>query len=239
MRRSLPGLLTAAATLVVLGCGESTVAPTNVQHLKAPGGAQLDLSAWSSSSTWSYTQDITITPAGGDFNIGNGLFFVHFPASAVCDPATSSYGPGTWDSPCSPATGNVTLHVTYGVYGHHVYADFSPAVRFVPSSDPAQWVTFGTALYASYLTSNAASLEADPSPLKYLGILYGPQIGTRVDDVTDSTLFTVYNVDTGFMWRRIKHFSGYNVLTGKECTPSPDDPDCIDTGDGGTVQGGT
>jgi hypothetical protein len=32
------------------------------------------------------------------------------------------------------------------------------------------------------------------------------------------------------VWRRIKHFSGYNVVSGLPCDPSPDDPNCVDNG---------
>ncbi len=203
--------------------------------MKAPTGARLDLSAWSSSLSWSHTQDITVTPAGGDFNIGYGLFTLHIPANSVCDPSTSGYGDGTWDAPCTPITSSITLHATYGFYGHHIYADFSPALRFVPSSNASQWVTFGTRLYAPILTTFASYFAANPGSLKYLGLLYDPAVGQVVNDVVDPTLFTHIELNTGLIWRRVKHFSGYSAVTGLECTPSPDDPNCIDTSGGTTV----
>lgn len=203
--------------------------------MKAPTGARLDLSSWSSSLSWSQTQDITVTPAGGDFNVGYGMFTLHVPANAICDPATSGYGDEFWDKPCMPLASSITLHATYGFYGHHIYADFSPALRFVPSSDPSRWVTFGTSLYAPILTTFSSYFAANPSALKYLGILYNPTVGQVVNDVSDPTLDTHFDLHTGRIFRRVKHFSGYNIATGLECTPSPDDPNCVDTSGGNTI----
>lgn len=240
MRRSLTSLLAAAATVALIGCGESSVGPREAPRMQAPIGTRMDvdLSAWSQSLTWSQTQDITLTPAGGDFDVGHGLFTLHFPANSVCDPSTSDYGDGTWDAPCSPIPGNITIHATYGFYGHHIYADFSPALRFVPTDDPAGWVTFGTRLYTPILIANASYFASNPGALRYLGILYNPSVGSVVNDVNDPTLATHFDLNTGLIWRRVKHFSGYNIVTGLECTPSPDDPNCIDTSGTSTVTSG-
>src|SRR5688572_16943931 len=40
-----------------------------------------------------------------------GAHEIRFPAGAVCDPATSSYGPGTWDAPCTPLAAPITFTV--------------------------------------------------------------------------------------------------------------------------------
>jgi hypothetical protein len=61
---------------------------------------------------------------------------------------------------------------------------------------------------------------------------YTPDLGTSAytDAGKDNSLITHVNLSTGFVWRRVKHFSGYNILTGLPCDPSPDDPNCIDDG---------
>jgi hypothetical protein len=63
-------------------------------------------------------------------------------------------------------------------------------------------------------------------------VYYTPDFGATgyTDAGYDLSQITHINLSTGLVWRRIKHFSGYNVTSGLPCDPSPDDPDCIDTG---------
>src|SRR5687768_12853716 len=60
---------------------------------------------------------------------------VTMPAGAVCDPATSGYGPGLWDAPCKPLTKPITFTVTsWDDVTGRPNAEFSPDVRFVPGA---------------------------------------------------------------------------------------------------------
>ena len=160
-----------------------------------------------------------------------------FPANSICDPATSTYGPGTWNDPCSTlADGqSVTITATYGFTASGFTIDFSPALRFNPNTK----VLIATNVYANAITSHADYYAANPSALHYLGIYYRPQLdgAAQTDAGSDASLVTHVNLNTGIVWRRIKHFSGYNVYTGLPCDPSPDDPDCVDDG-GPDVDGG-
>lgn len=137
-----------------------------------------------------------------DLGSGNSLVF---PAYSVCD-LSSTYGSDQWDQPCTPATGLVHIKGKWwqDTYGQP-HVDFAEQVRFVPSSDPLNWVmlTFTDASAALYSSST---------------ILYCPTpTGPCIDEsTTDSTLVTVTNPNTGTLTRRIKHFSGYSVTSGRD-----------------------
>lgn len=217
-------------------CGESATSPSAVAHRAPQGGApSLDLNSGALFSGLR-SSSFTVTPAGGTFQVG-GIYAVNFPANSICDPATSSYGPGTWDSPCATlANGqSVTVTATYALTNSGLVVDFSPALRFNPQTQ----VTLSTSAYSVALTLFSSYFAANPSALHFLGIYYTPDFGatSQTDAGRDPSLVTHVNLTTGIVWRRIKHFSGYNVYTGLPCDPSPDDPDCVDDG-GPIIDGG-
>ena len=232
----MPGLLRkltiGAAALAVLGCSDSALSPNSANSRSlAPGGAaRLDLDPAYSFSGLS-TTTITLTSAGGTYSIGNGLFTIKIPSNAVCDPALSTYGDGTWDSSCTTLVSGQSLSVTvtYGFTGTNVLVlDVSPGIRFNPHSV----VTLGTMAYASSILANATYYASNQQALHYFGMYYTPDLGATsyTDAGKDNSLITHVNISTGLVWRRVKHFSGYNILTGLPCDPSPDDPNCVDDG---------
>src|SRR5215212_6856372 len=76
--------------------------------------------------------EFTVGPGGGRFNVG-GTHRIAFPAAAICDLATSSYGPTTWNSPCLPSALPVRITAKTWTDGDgHPRVDFSPAMRFAP-----------------------------------------------------------------------------------------------------------
>ena len=232
MRRLSSALpIAGAAVLAVwsISCSDSATAPSGSRLRNAPAGTpSLD---WNSGSLFGgqKSTSFTVTSAGGTFQVG-GLYALYFPPNSICDPSTSTYGPGTWDDPCDTLDNgqSVTITATYGFSSSGLTIDFSPALRF----NPATKVIFATTAYANSITSNADYYAANPSALHFLGIYYSPKLGTaaQTDAGRDRSLITHVNLNTGLVWRRIKHFSGYNVYTGLPCDPSPDDPDCIDDG---------
>jgi len=230
MPGTLRKLAVAAALVAVAGCSDSSLSPNGGSSRSlAPGHAPvLDASV---SFSGFKTTTITLTSAGGTYSIGNGLFTVKIPSNAVCDPAVSSYGDGTWDSPCTTlASGqSLTVTITYGFTSNNVPVfDISPGIRFNPNSV----VTLGTNAYAASITANSSYYSAYPQALHYFGMYYTPDLGTTgyTDAGKDNSLITHVNLSTGYVWRRVKHFSGYNIQTGLPCDPSPDDPNCIDDG---------
>jgi hypothetical protein len=232
MRRFSKALpVTGAAVLAVLSisCDQSTTVPS-APRLKTISADKPSLD-YNSGALFDgvRTTSFTVTSAGGTYTIG-GLYALNFPANSICDPATSSYGPGTWNDPCTTlADGqSITITATYGFTTSGFTIDFTPALRFNPNTK----VLIATNVYANAITSNADYYAANPSALHYLGIYYSPQLSgqAQTDAGLDGSLVTHVNLKTGIVWRRIKHFSGYNIYTGLPCDPSPDDPDCIDDG---------
>ncbi len=220
-----------------MSCGESTLAPSGTEVRRAPANGTPSLD-WNSGALFSglRSTSFTVTPAGGSFAVG-GLYSLNFPANSICDPAASSYGPGTWDDPCATlADGqSVTITATYGFTSSGFSVDFSPALRFNPNTN----VTISTSAYALSLTTFSNFFAANPGALHFLGIYYEPSHrgAGQTDAGRDPSLVTHVNLSTGLVWRRIKHFSGYNVYSGLPRDPSPDDPDCVDDG-GPVVDGG-
>ena len=165
-----------------------SLAPQGRPHLDLVGGLPDSASV-----------DFVISPNGGIVDLGNHA--VVFPANSVCDPATSSYGPGTWDAPCSPLQAPIKVHAEVRRTNGQTAVDFTPSLRFVPSNDPARWVWL--VLY----TPSAVG----KSDLSGFNILWESGLGAPAVDETplDSSLRTYIDTWQGLSLRRIKHFSGY------------------------------
>jgi hypothetical protein len=192
--------------IVIAGCQENVASPTAVavapatMSLAPQGRPNLELSYDNASQNGN--ADFTVGPNGGVFKIGNHA--VYFPAKSICDPATSSYGQAAWDQSCTALRGSLRIHAVSRTVNGTPAVDFSPSLRFVPSSNPARWVW----LYMS--VPGASSTDA----LSKHNILYAPVMGgTAYDEtITDPTLRTY--VGNGVALRRIKHFSGYTIGMG-------------------------
>lgn len=130
------------------------------------------------------------------FHIGNQSYIL-FPlgAASICDPATSGYGAGLWDVPCQPVADKIQITAKSWVNAAGgVSTDFSPELRFVPG------VQYGVTVFLHDLA---------PSTSERIDYCSN---GVCVDDSrVDGALIT--NRDgSGFVYRVIKHFSGYNVV---------------------------
>jgi hypothetical protein len=220
------GTLTILA--VVAGCrdgGRSPAGPFEAPSLAAPapisrapeGRPTLDLIGGAPDST---AADFVVGPNGGAFFIGNHAVVI--PSQSVCDPATSSYGPDSWDSPCSTLQSTLRVHAEVRRADGMVWVDFQPSLRFAPSTNPARWV------WIVMFTPSATGADAD---LSKFNILWANRIGgATVDEtLTDATLRTYVDTFSGVSLRRIKHFSGYAYAEGRcdpgaECSGGGEDP---------------
>ena len=158
----------------------------------------------------SMSAEFTVTPTGGVFRLGTNA--IYFPAHSICDPATSTYGPGQWDAPCAPLTAPIRFRAEIRHIAGRSWIDFTPAVRFVPTNDPANAVW----LYMKTAAVSADTEEANRSARR-MSILYSPALGVRGvnEALTDPSLKTYVWLEGGVAFRRIKHFSGYNVYSGR------------------------
>jgi len=186
------------------------VAPAPMR-LAPQGRPSLSLSGGLPDST---SGDFSVGPNGGIFLVGNHA--VVFPAGSVCDPATSTYGRGTWDDTCSPITKSLLVHAEVRRKDGVTSIDFSPSLRFVPSSSPSSWV---------WLLMYSPDARGTTSDLSRFNIYYAPSAGAApIDETTsDATLRTYVDTFSGISIRRIKHFSmyesGYAVGAGRSCEP--------------------
>ncbi|HEX9484762.1 MAG TPA: hypothetical protein VF929_09270 [Gemmatimonadaceae bacterium] len=223
MRRTNWKTVSTLVTMVVIaGCQDhSATAPVGattgpVSVLMAPEGRpQLDRGNNAAGSNNDTTVDFVVPPSGGTFLVGNHA--VVFPANSICNPEGSSYGVGTWDDSCEPARGAVKIHAVVRTATSGTWVDFSPALRFVPSSNPRQWVWL--------FMYNPAVVGA--TDLSKFTINYSLTIGDAgIDEsLTDPSLRTYVDQNSATSLRRIKHFSGYTVSGYSSCDPAAD-PNC-------------
>jgi hypothetical protein len=227
MRLPARFLLTGAAVLVVSSCAtDRPVAPPLVSGnpvLRALVIAQ--------------TVDFVIPTSGTTVNLLDA-FTLHIPAGAVCDPNAADtqqgYAAASWDAPCTPATGDIAVRATLKYTNGKLYADFQPALRFVPSKN----VTLSTRVLAAEVQ------QLDDAGVKDgWSIQYSPGIDASgiADAQADASLRTVVVGSTGRIFRRIKHFSGYMITSGMgeliPCDPADGNPECVWVEDDPTDKG--
>lgn len=151
--------------------------------------------------------DIIVEPSGGVFTLG--AHAVYFPASSICDPELSRYGVTEWDKPCTPITAPIAIHAELREQDGRSWVEFSPDIRFVPSDNPEQWVY----LFMRTTASDGRKLTRKDAPPIY----WSPAIGVvGIDEsLEDPTMKTKWDKRLGGVYRRIKHFSIYNVFCGR------------------------
>ena len=204
---------TLVTMIVVAGCQDNlvsapqsaSVAPASIM-LAPEGRPQLSLGGTAADND---DIEFTVTSNGGVFLLGNHA--IVFPARSICDPDKSSYGDGTWDSPCVPLKGSLKIHASVRSAKLGTWVDFKPSLRFAPSDDSRQWV------YMYMYTPNAVG-AAD---LSGFSILFAPAMGAQgIDDAaSDASLRTYVDTHGGLTMRRIKHFTGYMTSSGRSCDP--------------------
>lgn len=206
--RSFMRLTLTAATALLAACSaaDQAIAP-EAKHSARPAGApSLDVIT-NAVATDSLSADFTVTPSGGMFVLGSNAVF--FPDHAICDPETSSYGPGHWDDPCEPLDRPIDFHaeVRRDENGQR-WVDFTPAVRFVPTDDANQtvWMMMKTGVDVTAENYGSFGMEWLPNGTPDV------QVHEASDD---SDLKSYVDLDRDIVFRRVKHFSGYIVITAR------------------------
>ena len=190
------GLVAMSAAMLVTACGDqepvSPLAPRGISGAKNTTQS----TSWTVGDTLFTT--FNVTPAGGTFNIVGRKFRIDFPSNAICDLQTSSYGVSTWDDACTPETETVRVSSKIWLDAEsHPHIDFQPAMRFSPT------LANGVMLY---LKDPNAQYRND------MTILYCVvDNGCYDESKKDPSLATFTDAKDQLVYRRIKHFSGYNV----------------------------
>lgn len=191
-----------ALSALLSACGsERAVAPTVEQ---APSGFMADIIVEDVDEDRESAQFI-VTPSGGVFTLGRHS--IYFPPNVICDPNRSSYRPGDWDAPCRVSRRPVRIHATIVEDSDQSAIRFSPDLRFAPSADESRWVWL-------FMRIPRRGRMSDPSQYR---ILWSPGGNhPAVDEsLTDPTLRTFFSRRDQLVYRRIKHFSGYQVSDGR------------------------
>lgn len=224
MQASVRGFVTLVALVSIGACSDPTTS-LRQDARQAPSAPAFDFSA-GGTALGSTEYDFVVGGGGGSFSVG--AYTVSFSGNSVCDPTISTYGETEWDKSCTVlADGqSIKIHATISRTVTGLAVDFTPALRFSPSAK----VIISTDAFASYILANQDYFRTHHSALSAFAILYSPSLGAKAvsDFALDRSVTTHVDLNTGLVWRRVKHFSGYSVVTGESCEPSPDNPDCVE-----------
>lgn len=167
-----------------------------VQRPAEAGAVSTFLNTTAATTSYSLTVDPTKTQS-----FIFGVHMVVFPANTICDPTESSYGPGTWLTSCVKADDKISMTAKTWIDAQgRARIDFSTALRFYPNSNGA--------LPSLYLRDPAASLSLY-SRIDYCTTTTSTSCVNEA--ATDPVLKTQRESTTGYLFRIIRHFSGYNV----------------------------
>jgi hypothetical protein len=123
------------------------------------------------------------------------------PAGAVCDPLTAGYGVGTWDQGCLPLLTPIVFTArSWTDAAGRPHLTFSPDVRFVPGKT----VTLRLKDRTASITEGSAIVWCPTGQAKCVD-----------ESLSDAALTTLRDPNGMFVYRRLKHFSGYNVVVDR------------------------
>ena len=191
--RSLSAL--ALAALAAVGCRDASGPAEGAAPAAVPS-----LAKRADSSSSSGTATFEVSP-NNPAKVTLGEHQVSFARNAICDPATSSYGPGTWDAPCAVVGGPVLITATWWTDEEgNPRIDFQPALRFNPVSE---------------VQINIKDRRVATNPEAYRIFWVDAEGLVHDESLADSSVATQIGVN-GQLYRRVKHFSGYTVSSGRD-----------------------
>src|SRR5438105_1899364 len=226
LRRYVP-LLIAGSAFIAAACRDA-IAPTRstTKDLATLSykGAFVSHAVFADDDAESKAQVFTfkLKAKGGRAHVGK--FTIDYPANAVCDPATSTYGPDEWNNPCETLNEDITVTARLWVEDGRSHTDFSPDLRFDPAKD----------VYMSTVVPELKGKEDNDATRAQFSIWYSRREGDvryLINDADgDSRLASKFDNSNGKAWRKIQHFSGYFVQWGTIwCDDGADsnDPACF------------
>jgi hypothetical protein len=201
------GAIVAVLAIGVAACSDSLTAPVGIspdaaEPLLAKGGS--NDSDGSNDGRKISSRTFTIRP-GQSVKEKLGEHTLTIPADVVCDPATSGYGVGSWDLPCSPIDKPIEVTAYWTEYKGDAVIRFKPDLRFVPAgNDKSRWVVL----------SVKHTKGIDPN--QYYTILWrDPVTKAWIDEsVQDASQVTHAKKNLKRVSRRLKHFSEYYLWFG-------------------------
>ncbi|MGI8509075.1 MAG: hypothetical protein ACR2MQ_07095 [Gemmatimonadaceae bacterium] len=190
------GLACFAAMTAVAACADSPTGLRQPVSPNAPGAHATVLSMNLAGDT--LVTVFVVAGSNSDANAYFGRNKVTFPygVNSICDPS-SSYGPGTWDQSCTPASLPITFTAKSWMDASTgaVKTEFQPAMRFVPGLPKGVTITLD-----------------DRSSKSAHRIDYCNESGCQDESGNNSSLGTSFDPSGHTSTRVIKHFSGYNIV---------------------------
>jgi hypothetical protein len=197
--RHLTTAVLATVAVTLAACSDSPVDPsaTQASELK-PEGAHLTIASTSVTTATLYPQydNVYVSVEGHRIVI---------PAYSICQVDVSGYGPGYWNKPCNPQTAPITFTIATMVKSDGSSAvAVKPDVRFAPGKTVMAYLkdAKGATTPGAYIAYCALVQKEDQDFHCYDEGKYDPQMTTYRDPAQ------------GIIYRRLKHFSGYNVVFG-------------------------
>ena len=199
-------LLAVAATLALAACSDSVSSPSAPSSALRASGPHLTIGTTSVVSFW-------VNPMIDNIYQSYEGHRVIIPANSICQVGVSGYGAGTWDNACSTATAPILFTITTTTNAQGLSnMTVQPDVRF----SPAKQVTV-------FFKDSVAS-HTPGAVIRYCNAT-NTLTGCVDESKNDASLMTYRDPSAGYIYRRLKHFSGYNVTFGVD-------------GDGNGQQGG-
>ena len=189
----------AVAGVLLTACAGDSLKPAALQKTSqvktspfAPTDAQKALVGVSDGT---YTFDID---PKRDETLNLGASRLEIPANSICDRDRSSYGAGTWDDDCALEGRRFKITaVVRNAATDHPSVDFEPALRFSPDKNVNLYL---------YVTDDA-TLDASRA------VQYCNANGCVDESLTDPSVASSVDLENRVVFRRIKHFSGFIVLS--------------------------
>jgi hypothetical protein len=193
-KRSIATFALTLASLSLAACSDPVTDPSATTALRPSGPHMIIASTTVTTALVNPTIDNIYQSAEGHR--------VVIPANSICKVGVSGYGAGTWDNTCTPETLPIlfTLTTTVNSAGYSNLT-VQPDVRFSPSK---QVMVF----FKDSAAANRAGMV-----IKYCHAANGA-VGCTDEGKTDASLTTYRDPSLGYIYRRLKHFSGYNVVFG-------------------------
>jgi len=206
--RVVPSLCLLVLAGVVAGCAapnEAPVAPagSSALHLdQVPKTDSVVGGSWMDGDT-----TVTVLLVDPSENATYPIASVHrlsVRAGGVCV-LDAPYGAQYWDTPCDARTEPFLITArTWADSAGHPAIEFQPALRFSPTSSN------GRPSAELFIKDKSASENAAAS------IVYCSGKNRCVDEaLDDASLATKRDAGQGYLYRRIKHFSGYTITMGR------------------------
>lgn len=166
------------------------------------------------------TEKFVIEPGGTKVRVGE--FTLKFDPDAVCA-LDSGYGEGVWKNHCEPLGRDIEITAKLFVSGVQSFVEFSPDIRFNPDRD----------VTVSVMRPEIIGVRLDKKKRQEYDMWYTKRIGNArlfIDESwRDPDLRTRFNTETGRVWRKIQHFSGFVIHVGY-CSENPNDLSCAGGG---------